>query len=367
MLGQCITILADKACGKRVKEVVPFRNSSLTRILQNALGGNSKTIMICAISPAWLNYEETLGTLRYADNAKKIQNKAVINESVQDRMIRELKEENGKLKEMLKKLSQQSASGQPVDLAALGMNNLSEIIDDMQENEKILEDFQKPWAEKLAEAKVNEGRDDELPEKADEEVKEEAIVVDSPAKKTVTMEDAMADVDANFEGDRRKSVDRKSFLTGRSSMRKSRRMTGPINDVQQPHLTNLHEDDQLNGIIFYDLSSGEIHIGRKSGNPVPKIILAATKIKPNHAKICLLDNGLFELTACDSEAASFTYVNGKPLPAKKRSRILQHLDRISFAGGHIYLFQYPLLAHKINQLVAENAAENEGVELSLQK
>ena len=131
MLGQCITILADKACGKRVKEVVPFRNSSLTRILQNALGGNSKTIMICAISPAWLNYEETLGTLRYADNAKKIQNKAVINESVQDRMIRELKEENGKLKEMLKKLSQQSASGQPVDLAALGMNNLSEIIDDM--------------------------------------------------------------------------------------------------------------------------------------------------------------------------------------------------------------------------------------------
>lgn len=76
MLGQCISILADKAGGKRSKEVVPFRNSALTRILQNALGGNSKTIMICAISPAFMNYEETLSTLRYADNAKKIQNKA---------------------------------------------------------------------------------------------------------------------------------------------------------------------------------------------------------------------------------------------------------------------------------------------------
>jgi hypothetical protein len=72
MLGQCISILADKAGGKRSKEVVPFRNSALTRILQNALGGNSKTIMICAISPAFMNYEETLSTLRYADNAKKI-------------------------------------------------------------------------------------------------------------------------------------------------------------------------------------------------------------------------------------------------------------------------------------------------------
>jgi hypothetical protein len=75
-------VLADKANGKKKAEVVPFRDSSLTRILQNALGGNSKTIMICAVSPAFLNYEETLSTLRYADSAKKIKNNAVINESV---------------------------------------------------------------------------------------------------------------------------------------------------------------------------------------------------------------------------------------------------------------------------------------------
>lgn len=89
--------------GKQKNAVVPYRNSNLSRILQNALGGNSKTIMICAISPASMNYEESLSTLRYADNAKKIQNKAVINESATDKIIRELKSENDKLKELLRK------------------------------------------------------------------------------------------------------------------------------------------------------------------------------------------------------------------------------------------------------------------------
>lgn len=80
-LGQVISVLADKAMGKGGKLVVPYRDSALTRMLQNALGGNSKTIMICALSPANINYEETMSTLRYADRAKKIQNKAIVNES----------------------------------------------------------------------------------------------------------------------------------------------------------------------------------------------------------------------------------------------------------------------------------------------
>ena len=62
--------------------MVPYRDSNLTRILQNELGGNSKTIMICAISTADINYEESLSTLRYADRAKRIVNKAVVNEDV---------------------------------------------------------------------------------------------------------------------------------------------------------------------------------------------------------------------------------------------------------------------------------------------
>ena len=108
--------------GKAKNEVVPYRDSALTRILQSALGGNSKTIMICALSPSFMNYEETLGTLRYADRAKKIKNVAVINESVQDRIIRELKVENKKLKEMLAKIV--ASGGNEINLAELGISNM---------------------------------------------------------------------------------------------------------------------------------------------------------------------------------------------------------------------------------------------------
>lgn len=62
-LGNCIHALAEKAQGRHVK--VPYRESVLTRLLMNALGGNSKTAMIANISPADINYDETLSTLRY--------------------------------------------------------------------------------------------------------------------------------------------------------------------------------------------------------------------------------------------------------------------------------------------------------------
>ncbi|RUS74658.1 hypothetical protein EGW08_017564, partial [Elysia chlorotica] len=93
------TALADQSENK--KTVVPYRDSVLTKLLQNALGGNSKTVMIAALSPADINYVETLSTLRYADRAKKIKNQAVINENPLDKMIRELKEENEKLRKAL--------------------------------------------------------------------------------------------------------------------------------------------------------------------------------------------------------------------------------------------------------------------------
>jgi len=101
VLGKCISILAEKAMGKKKDAVVPYRESNLTRILQNALGGNSKTCMIAAISPASICYDETLSTLRYADQVKQIKNMAIVNESPQDKLIRELKEENEKLRKKL--------------------------------------------------------------------------------------------------------------------------------------------------------------------------------------------------------------------------------------------------------------------------
>ena len=87
MLGKVIKSLADKSMGNNVESVTPYRESALTRILQNALGGNSKTWMLCTLSPSLDNYEESLSTLRYADQAKRIQCRAVINESEIDKKI----------------------------------------------------------------------------------------------------------------------------------------------------------------------------------------------------------------------------------------------------------------------------------------
>lgn len=67
MLGRVISALAKQAeGGKKSKEVVPYRDSKLTYILKPFLGGNAKTSMVAALSPASINYDETLSTLRYA-------------------------------------------------------------------------------------------------------------------------------------------------------------------------------------------------------------------------------------------------------------------------------------------------------------
>jgi len=133
VLGSVIEALADRSTGKK-NIVVPYRDSALTRILSNALGGNSKTVMICALSPATVNYEETLSTLRYADRAKKIKNHAVVNESVQDKVIRELKEENTELKKL-------------IDQAG-GLERLKELQEKLESNEAFAREQMMSWEQK---------------------------------------------------------------------------------------------------------------------------------------------------------------------------------------------------------------------------
>jgi hypothetical protein len=105
-LGTVINALA--AGGS--KGHIPYRDSQLTRLLQESLGGNAQTVMIAAISPADYNYEETVGTLKYANRAKSIENVVTRNEDVNERMIRELKEQIEKLKAEL-----QHGGGGPTD------------------------------------------------------------------------------------------------------------------------------------------------------------------------------------------------------------------------------------------------------------
>lgn len=95
-LCHVISSLTDAKC-----TYIPYRDSKLTRILQDSLGGNTKTVMIANVGPADYNLDETLSTLRYASRAKNIQNKPRINEDPKDAMIREFHDEITKLRDQL--------------------------------------------------------------------------------------------------------------------------------------------------------------------------------------------------------------------------------------------------------------------------
>ncbi|XP_018311135.1 kinesin-like protein KIF3A [Mycetomoellerius zeteki] len=95
-LGNVISALVDGQSSH-----VPYRNSKLTRLLQDSLGGNSKTLMCANISPADINYDETISTLRYANRAKNIKNRARINEDPKDALLRQFQVEIEQLRKQL--------------------------------------------------------------------------------------------------------------------------------------------------------------------------------------------------------------------------------------------------------------------------
>ena len=271
ILGNVINTLADKASGKKKDVLPPYRDSALTRILQNALGGNSKTVMICALSPASINYEETLSTLRYADRAKKIQNKAVINESEHDKVVRLLKEENNDLKKKIEELSKKLLGGGVVE--DVDKEAFRELKAQYDETQKLCESMSKTFDERLEEAK-----------KADKELGIEKV------------------------------------------------------DISKPHLVVLNEDPQLSHKLKYGLNDLPIYVGRKLGNPTPKIILSGIGIKQNHAIFVKGEkDGEIILKPNDKDAIKYIFINGKKIK-KQEGQILKHKDRIIFGNNTILIF-----------------------------
>uniref|UniRef100_A0A8C1J1P5 Kinesin family member 13Bb n=1 Tax=Cyprinus carpio TaxID=7962 RepID=A0A8C1J1P5_CYPCA len=133
-LGLVISALAEQGAGKNKSKFVPYRDSVLTWLLKDSLGGNSRTAMVAAVSPAADNYDETLSTLRYADRAKSIVNHAVVNEDPNARIIRELREEVEKLRSQLTEAESMKAP---------------ELKDRLEESEKLIQEMTVSWEEKL--------------------------------------------------------------------------------------------------------------------------------------------------------------------------------------------------------------------------
>ncbi|EEB18127.1 conserved hypothetical protein [Pediculus humanus corporis] len=135
-LGIVISKLADQsnAANKNKDKFVPYRDSVLTWLLKDNLGGNSKTVMVATISPSVDNYEETLSTLRYADRAKRIVNHAVVNEDPNARIIRELRQEVEALREMLKQAC---------------VTRREDLTEKLTESERLVKEMSQTWEEKL--------------------------------------------------------------------------------------------------------------------------------------------------------------------------------------------------------------------------
>ena len=283
-LGNVISALADKAMGKK-KVFIPYRNSVLTRLLQDALGGNSKTIMIAALSPADVNYDETLSTLRYADRAKKIKNAVQKNENPTDKIIRELKEENERLMKLLGgqgiDTSAPAAGGDGGDASGSGGNSEAEaalrkqLEEQMQENQRIMENMSKSWEQKLQEA--------------------------------------MAAREANGEG----------ALSAQSAA-----------GLSLPRILNLHEDPMLSECVMYVFKAGETKIGRKSPEGGNDVELNGLNMKKNHA---VLTNQDGEVTLTPLEASK-TFVNGDLITS---ATVLKEGDRIILGNNFVFRFHDP--------------------------
>ncbi|KAH0176071.1 kinesin family protein, partial [Aureobasidium melanogenum] len=172
-LGRVIAALADLSSAKpgakkKNASMVPYRDSVLTWLLKDSLGGNSMTAMIAAISPADINFEETLSTLRYADSAKRIKNHAVVNEDANARMIRELKEELAQLRSKLTTgggageagaiASEQYPPDTPLEKQMVSITQAdgtvkqvskAEIVEQLDQSEKLYQDLNQTWEQKL--------------------------------------------------------------------------------------------------------------------------------------------------------------------------------------------------------------------------
>ncbi|ENN74255.1 hypothetical protein YQE_09227, partial [Dendroctonus ponderosae] len=230
-LGLVISKLADQSSGKQKDKFVPYRDSVLTWLLKDNLGGNSKTVMVATISPAADNYEETLSTLRYADRAKRIVNHAVVNEDPNARIIRQLRAEVETLKEMLK-----HATGSPV-----GDIQRVDIHQKLSESEKLYKEVSQTWEEKLMKTERIQNE------------RQQAL-----EKMGISIQDSGIKVEKN-----------------------------------KYYLVNLNADPYLNELLVYYLKDCTV-VGQKTGSTCgPDIQLSGLGIQEEHCIITIEENGLF--------------------------------------------------------------------------
>uniref|UniRef100_A0A6Q2YFK0 Kinesin motor domain-containing protein n=1 Tax=Esox lucius TaxID=8010 RepID=A0A6Q2YFK0_ESOLU len=320
-LGKVISALAEvdyttsKSKKKKKTDFIPYRDSVLTWLLRENLGGNSRTAMVAALSPADINYDETLSTLRYADRAKQIKCNAVINEDPNNKLVRELKDEVTRLKDLLRSqglgdildtpigsLTASPSSGSlcslvgPQSVTSIQERIMStpggeEAIERLKESEKIIAELNETWEEKLR--------------------KTEAI-----------------------------RMEREALLAEMGvAIREDGGTLGVFSPKKTPHLVNLNEDPLMSECLLYYIKDGITRVGQADAERRQDIVLSGAHIKEEH---CIFQsernvNGdvVVLLVPCEG---SETYVNGKRVGASVQ---LRSGNRIIMGKNHVFRFNHP--------------------------
>uniref|UniRef100_A0A672SWG0 plus-end-directed kinesin ATPase n=1 Tax=Sinocyclocheilus grahami TaxID=75366 RepID=A0A672SWG0_SINGR len=341
-LGKVISALAEvNKKKKKVESFIPYRDSVLTWLLRENLGGNSRTAMVAALSPADINYDETLSTLRYADRAKQIRCNAVINEDPNNRLVRELKDEVSRLKDLLyaqglgdiiesksvyiSDYKNNNNSGQAVNqrgdlstvtnamtamspspsLSALSSRACSisslhdrimfspgseEAIERLKETEKIIAELNETWEEKLR--------------------RTEAI-----------------------------RMDREALLAEMGvAMREDGGTVGVFSPKKTPHLVNLNEDPLMSECLLYYIKDGITRVGREDASRRQDIVLSGHFIKEEHCTFTSTTGPMGEAVILEPCEGAETYVNGKRVT---EPTVLKSGNRIILGKSHVFRFNHP--------------------------
>ena len=235
-LGNVISALVD---GK--SSHIPYRDSKLTRLLQDSLGGNTKTVMIANLGPADYNFDETMSTLRYANRAKNIKNKPKINEDPKDAMLREFQEEIARLKTQLGdggELTGGVPGSRPgrrrqefieKTVSQVSDARLKRIRDEMRQQmeENMRQNLEAEEAEK-AQAKVQR----EAQEQMDQLISEKARTEDERAELEAQFKRQQEEMDAKFQDLQREREEQKVLGDSLAAMQ-AKVMRGGTNLVDQ--------------------------------------------------------------------------------------------------------------------------------------
>uniref|UniRef100_A0A8C4IIC8 plus-end-directed kinesin ATPase n=1 Tax=Dicentrarchus labrax TaxID=13489 RepID=A0A8C4IIC8_DICLA len=327
-LGKVISALAEVVSSKKKKKTdfIPYRDSVLTWLLRENLGGNSRTAMVAALSPADINYDETLSTLRYADRAKNIKCNAVINEDPNNKLVRDLKDEVARLKELLR---------------AQGLGDILDNLKDIQNNKHrylIASENQRPGhfstapIGSLTASPSSGSLCSQVGLQSVTSIQERIMSTpggEEAIERLKESEKIIAELNETWEEKLRKT----------EAIRMERSVLADTVCSYTPHLVNLNEDPLMSECLLYYIKDGITRVGQADAERRQDIVLSGAHIKEEH---CIFRsernaNGdvIVMLVPCEG---SETYVNGKRVEDAIQ---LRSGNRIIMGKNHVFRFNHP--------------------------